>query len=161
MNKLISYLSLALIMLTFISCSPDEEEAEQQSTNAQNQLKTIRIEAIAELPISPTTNPSGESVNDLFRIIGAGSADLFNSVPSSIGQNTIALTYTAAPSSNLYLTVQRLTQTISSLGVTYSCGDVTINVYSNNELFYTTTKEMGGTTCFDGQSFAFNVIVPM
>jgi len=93
-----------------------------------------------------------------------GTSTLMNSVPNQIGQNTLMQTFTATPSSNLQLSMQRvntLTDINSGQGETVYCGDVTMNVYSNNVLFYTVTKEMGGTTCPDGYAYNYNVIVPM
>jgi hypothetical protein len=165
MNKLLFTISSILALATFNSCSPDEDEAEQQSINAQNQLKTIRIEAISELAIGPPASVSGQYRADYFVIYSlGGTSTLMNSVPNQIGQNTLMQTFTATPSSNLQLSMQRvntLTDINSGQGETVYCGDVTMNVYSNNVLFYTVTKEMGGTTCPDGYAYNYNVIVPM
>lgn len=165
MNKLLFTITSFLVLSTFISCSPDEDEAEQQSINAQNQLKTITVEAVSELSISPPTTMSSQVRYDGFFIYLPVALSLSNTVPNNIGQNTLITTFTAAPSSNLNFMVQRTNylQDFASTPsiITEYCGDVTINLYSNNVLFHTVTKEMGGGTCPDGVTFTYNVIVPM
>jgi protein-disulfide isomerase len=165
MNKILFSISSIVILSILNSCSSDAEEAEQQSINAQNQLKTIRIEAISDLPIGPPSTVSTQIRTDYFYVTSlGGTIGLTNTVPNQIGQNTITQTFTTAPSSNLQLVMQRVNtfaDVMSGQGQTDYCGDVTINVYSNDVLFFTLTKEMGGTTCPDSYYYTTNIIVPM
>jgi hypothetical protein len=166
MKKLLYLLTSGLIV-TLISCSPDADEAEQQSINAQNQLKTIRIELICEVPIS--SSDAGVDVLGIFST--GGSNSLSSTIPNQVGQNTITQTFTALPSSNLYISFSRVNYyTDSSSGlINCVCGDVTLNVYANDALFHTVTKEIGGTDittgsvgcpCPDGAGYNNTIIVP-
>jgi hypothetical protein len=162
MRKLLCYPSIILILSIFNSCSSDADEVEQQSINAQNQLKTIRIEAISEFPIdygsedyfSVTSNSVGVSLL----------SELTRDVPNHFGENIITQTFTLLPSSNLAIQVKRIDWGWTETGVWRDCGSMTINIYSENELFHTVTKQMGGeeetSTCGDGTFYSFNVIVP-
>jgi hypothetical protein len=170
MNRFVFYLTTILMLSTVISCSTDADEAEQQSINAQNQLKTIKIEVISDLPISEIQ--TGQSGENRFQLVsGGGSTLLMHNVPNQIGENTLVQTFTAAPSSNLGITIYRYNWSANTTTGEWFCfcGDVTINVYSNNVLFHTVTKEMGGASissgnncpCSDGHYLNSNVIIPM
>lgn len=170
MNKLLFPLSVVLIITTFNSCSPDEDEAEQQSINAQNQMKTIRMELISEVPIGDNSNPSYTS--DIMYLTSSGGVSTLNStVPNQFGQNTITQTFTAAPSSNLFYYITRLNYFVDSNDGSYNCtcGEITLNIYANDILFHTVTKELGGVDktvnsvgcpCPDGSMYNSTVIVP-
>jgi hypothetical protein len=167
MNKLLFTLSAILLLTTFYSCSPDADEAEQQSINAQNQLKTIRIDLICDVPIGS----SGADVDALGILSTGGSSSLNSTIPNHVGQNTITQTFTAAPSSNLYIDFSRANYyTDSNTGlVNCVCGNVTLNVYADDALFHTVTKEVGGINltsgsvgcpCPDGTGYNITIIVP-
>lgn len=173
MQNLNFLLAVSLVLLILSSCSPDAEEAEQQSENGQNQLKTITIEVISELPIS--TAPPGQTGENYLTLSSGegGSSALTSTVPNQIGENTVTQSFTAAPSSNIAISLARVNWSANtSTGQWFCyCGDVTINFYSNNELFHSVIKEMGGELinsemgstcpCPDGYYFSTNVIVPM
>jgi hypothetical protein len=166
--KNLLFLLISVVLLTSISCSSDADEAEQQSINAQNQMKTIRLEVISEVPIGSQSN----TIADQIYVQSSGGISQLNStVPNQVGQNTITQTFTAAPSSNLFYYLTRLNYSVDSNTGIYNCtcGDITVNIYADNVLFHTVTKEMGGidiTTnsigcpCPDGQGYNTTVIVP-
>jgi hypothetical protein len=86
MNKILFTISLIVILSILNSCSPDAEVTEQQSINTQNQLKTIRIEAISEYAIN-----YGYGAEDYFSVTSnsAGislSSELTNVVPNHFGE---------------------------------------------------------------------------
>ena len=162
------FLISSVILVSFISCSPDADEAEQQSINAQNQLKTIRIELISEIPID-SYSPNRSDVMSLNTTSGGG--QLSSNVPNQVGQNSITATFTATPSSNIFYSVTRVNGStdISSGTPVYDCicGEITINVYSNDVLFHSVTKELGGgefppgnCQCPDGFGYYNSIIVP-
>jgi hypothetical protein len=166
MKKLLYLLTSGLIV-TLISCSPDADEAEQQSINAQNQLKTIKIELISEVPIGSSSPNS----YDAMILYATGGGQIGSTVPNQVGQNTITSTFTAAPSSNIPYSFARYNYSIdySSGNPVYNCicGEVTINVYSNDVLFHSLTKELGGgdfpagnCLCPDGIGYSNSIIVP-
>ena len=180
MSKSHFYSLLVFILSTFGSCSPDDDEC----INEQNALRTITVEAISELPISPMASDSGQQRFDSMKLVsgpttntiitGNGSETVLgpisnvisNLVPNQIGENSITQIFTAAPQSNLVIGLTRYnwlqTYNPNTSIYAYYCGDVTINVYSDNVLFHTVTKEMGGLSfeCPDGTYYNFNVIVP-
>lgn len=168
MNKLLISLSTVIIITTFNSCSSDADEAEQQSINAQNQMKTIRLEVISEVPIGSQSNTI---VDQLYVQSIGGISQLNSTVPNQVGQNTITQTFTAAPSSNLFYALSRINYSVDSNTGIYNCtcGDVTVNIYADNVLFHTVTKEIGGIDitsnsigcpCPDGVGYNTTVIVP-
>jgi hypothetical protein len=167
MNKHFLFLSLVISFSTFVSCSPDPEEAEQQATNTQNQLKTIRIEVISELPISNTSAPNTTVVLNSMSLFSAfGQQTISMNTPNHIGLNSITQTFSGASSLNINYTVQRAFYLIdNTLGTALcQCGDVTVKFYADNVLFHTTTKELGGPgsscSCPDGSTIQETVIVP-
>jgi hypothetical protein len=155
MRKLLCYPSIILILSTFNSCSPDDEP------------KTITVELISELPIGPMASQPTQARTDYITLIsGGGSTQLTNQVPNNIGENMIVQTFTALPLSNSSCLVQRgngFLDILTAENIAY-CGNITINVYSDEELFHTVTKEMGGiggpSSCPDGSYYSFNFIVP-
>lgn len=163
----LSHLKIYLFILVLLSgCSPDPDVAEQQSNNAQNQLVNVRIEAILENPIeSPMSNTlEGEGIQML--TLGAVTmTTLRNDFPSNVGQNTLSQTINLAPSGNLGYSVQYWDYYYQiNSGYGFSCNQITLNIYANDVLFHTWTKEMGGNqgigNCADGYIFQGNVIIP-
>jgi hypothetical protein len=131
-------------------------------------MKTIKLEVISELPIGSPSDTSGDQMNVSS---AGGNSQLSPTIPYQVGQNTIIQTFTALPSANLYYYVSRLSyiQNPITAETTCNCGDVTINIYANNVLFHTVTKEMGGISissseatcpCPDGSHYNYTVIVP-
>jgi hypothetical protein len=151
------------------SCSPDPEVAEQQSNNAQEQLVTVRIEALLEDPIHSPISGAVEGIQ-MFTlggasVGGASGSTLRNDFPSNVGQNSLSQTINLAPSSNLVYGIYYADWCILGSGsLDFLCNQVTLNIYANDVLFHTWTKEMGGEegigTCADGFVFQGNVIIP-
>jgi hypothetical protein len=147
------------------SCSPDPEEAEQQSNNAQNQLKSITITVTSDLPISAAP-AGGNNFNYLTLFTPAGLSSLSSQTPNHIGQNEVSQTFMGAPSMNWQLQISYLNWESNS-GASQQlniCSNITIKAYADGVLFYNITKQMGGGTtqppCPDGSSFQTNIIVP-
>ena len=160
----LSHLKIYFLIVVILSgCSPDPEVAEQQSNNAQNQLVNVRIEVLLEDPIHPPASGAYDGIQML--TLGAVTmTTLRNDFPSNIGQNSLSQTINLAPSGNLGYSIRYYDYYFLSAGeVVYSCNQVTLNIYDDDVLFHTWTKEMGGAeggTCADGYVFQGNVIIP-
>jgi hypothetical protein len=163
--KNLLFLLISVVIVTGISCSPDADEAEQQSINAQNQLVTVKIEVVLDSPIH--TPPDGSSTGQNYLGLGAlTTTTLDANISGNVGQNTISQTFNMAPSSNLiygvtYLDWYVIEGQLKGIGL---CNQLTLNIYANNELFHTWTKEMGGSmgssSCSDGHTFNETIIIP-
>ena len=165
MNKNICFLLSALAFGLFASCSPDPDVADQQSNNAQDQLKVVRLEVNLSNPIHGL--PNGASSFQNFLSLNGGGLD--GSIPGDIGETTYSSSYSMAPGSNFshmlwywdyYYTPNQTP--------TYLCNTVTLKIYANDVLFHSETKELGGMgsdagalgSCENGYSMSGNVIVP-
>jgi hypothetical protein len=163
-NSLRTLLSIWAMALFLFSCSPDPEVADQQANNAQDQLVTVRIEALLEDPIHSPISGAVEGIQ-MFTLGGASGSTLRNDFPSNVGQNSLSQTINLAPSSNLVYGIYYSDWCILGSGsLDFLCNQVTLNIYANDVLFHTWTKEMGGEegigTCADGYVFQGNVIIP-
>jgi hypothetical protein len=171
MSKLLLYNSLFLILSALTSCSLVEDEP---YTNSE--LKGITVEVISELPISNDETVDYFSVYSYYgNHENVNESVLSNLEPNQIGQNTIVQVfsipaYTNPPSNQLYPTVvvqvrrRNYRETDSDFEFIHNCGDVTVKVYADGELFQTDTLEMGGhpgySSCNDMTYRELFVFVP-
>ena len=163
-NSLRTLLSIWAMALFLFSCSPDPEVADQQANNAQDQLVSVRIEVLLNAPIHPPISGADEGIQMLTLGAATGST-LRNDFPSNVGQSSLSQIVNMAPSSSLAYGVSYYDYYILSSGALgFDCNQVTLNIFANDVLFHTWTKEMGGEegigTCADGYAFQGNVIIP-
>jgi hypothetical protein len=150
-SDLTKIFTIVIAAFTISSCSPENEETNEQTYPNQSSTKTIKIEAICEMPdttlLAINSNSfwlqvyDGQLAGDFIE-----GSNISPSVANSISQNTLAHTFERTSGEDLHFEVRRYYFSVdSNTGVyDYHCSNVTINVYVNGSLFRTYTKEMGG-----------------
>ena len=155
-TKLILFLALAFVMLSFNGCTPDEV------ITAQDQFKPLIIRVSIANPIVQSSELNSQ-YDGLFVQGSYISQTLDGSVPNQVGQNTIEVNTTAVSNTPLYLYINYMHMIgWDDIDGIFQCNTVNLQIIYDGQTVFNESKQMGSedSTCGDGIEWEVNYTLP-